>query len=173
MDGLTIESIMRHDPHTAHMFEGVFAADTLPRRPHRNPALIVVNTDPIAKPGSHWQAIHIDEHGKGEFFCSYGLPPFIHHHRKFLDRVCKIWHYNPISLQAFDSTVCGHYCLLYLIHKAHGYSLSNFVNMYFDGNEEKNDAVVKYIVDRYTRDHTFCEDFIVNSNMQSCTQRRK
>lgn len=164
---------MRSDPHTADIFEGVFAADTLPRRLKKKPALLIVNTDPIRKPGAHWQAISIDKHGRGEFFCSYGLAPFIKSHRKFLDRVCKSWQYNPVAMQAVDSSVCGHYCLLYLILKAHGYSLSDFVNMFFDENENKNDAVVEYIVDHYTDNHVFCDDFIINRNHQACTERRK
>lgn len=173
MDGLTLELIMRTDPHTSKLFEGVFAADTLPRRLNKNPALVIMNVDVIKKPGSHWQAVFIDKNGKGEFFCSYGLPPFVSHHRNFLNRVCKSWKYNPVSLQALDSTVCGHYCLLYLIHKSHGYSLNDFVNMYFDENADKNDAIVKFIVDRYSTHRIFCDDFVINGNKQRCTERRK
>lgn len=172
MEGSTIEALMRSDPHTSPFFQGVFAADTLPRRINKKPALLVVNTDPISKPGAHWQAIHIDEAGKGEFFCSYGLKPFVPNHRHFLDRVCKQWCYNTTSLQAADSSVCGHYCVLYLIHKAHGYSLRQFLDMYFSDNVEINDAIVKYMVERYKQDIVFCDDFVVCNNVQRCSKKR-
>ena len=55
MDGHTLESVLRRDPHAAPLFVGVFASDTLPHSIHTKPALIIVNTDPIQKPGAHWQ----------------------------------------------------------------------------------------------------------------------
>lgn len=174
MDGLSIESVLRADPHVAPLFEGVFAADTLPRYLHRRPALIIVNTDPISKAGEHWQAIFVSRHGRGEFFCSYGLRPFVRRHIQFLNRMCKSWEYNTVPLQAIDSDVCGQYCIMYLIHKAHGYTLKQFLNTYFDQHDkETNDAVVACMVSRYTKDHIFCDDFIVNRSLQSCTKRNQ
>lgn len=173
MNGYQLEYIMRADPHTSPMFEGIFACDTLPRYLSNKPALLIVNVDRIAQKGSHWQAVHVDRNGKGEFFDSYGLPPFVPHHKQFLNRVCKSWTYNSSVLQTLNSTVCGHYCLLYLIHKAHGYSLSDMLNMYFDDNSEKNDAIVEYLINRYTDDYVFCDDFIINNNRQTCTSKTK
>lgn len=173
MNGFELESVMRGDPHTSPIFEGVFAADTLPRYLSQKPALLVINVDRITQKGSHWQAAHIDENGKGEFFDSYGMAPYVPRHKRFMDRVCKTWTYNNTRLQALDSSVCGHYCLLYLIHKAHGYSLRQMLDMYFDESVEKNDAVVEYLVDRYTEKHVFCDDFIINRNPQTCTPKRK
>jgi len=173
MNGYELESVMRADPHTSPYFEGVFAADTLPRYLSQKPALLIVNVDRISQSGSHWQAAHVNENGEGEFFDSYGMSPYVPHHKRFMDRVCKTWTHNTHCLQALDSSVCGHYCLLYLIHKAHGYDLSTMIDMYFDNNVVKNDVVVEYLVNRYTEDHVFCDDFIVNGNPQKCTPKRK
>ena len=41
MDGLTLDALMRKDMHVAPLFEGVYAADTLPHCLHKKPALII------------------------------------------------------------------------------------------------------------------------------------
>jgi len=148
MDGLTIESLMRKDNHVSPLFEGVFASDTLPRRLHKKPALLIANTDPISKPGQHWVAFYIGKHGEGEFWDSYGLPPLVSQHKTFLNRLCKKWTYNHMSLQALDSQVCGEYCVLYLVHRAHGYTLHSFLKKYFGSQREKNDQTVRQLFKR-------------------------
>lgn len=87
MDGLTLAALMKKDKHVSPLFEGVFAADTLPRTLHKRPALIICNTDPIALPGQHWVACYVDKDGHGEYWDSYGGKPFVKQHRAFLNRV--------------------------------------------------------------------------------------
>lgn len=148
MDGHTLDTLMKRDRHVAPYFEGVYAADTLPRRLHRRPALLIANTDPIEKPGQHWCGFLIGSDGEGEFFDSYGMPPIVPNHKKFMSRVCKKWIYNHKSLQAIDSNVCGQYCVLYLAHRAHGYSLHSFLKKLFTNDAEKNDQVVRKLFKR-------------------------
>jgi len=143
MDGLTLDTLMKKENHVAPFFEGVFAADTLPRSLHKRPALLIANTDPITKPGQHWVAFYIGKNGEGEFWDSYGMPPIVPNHKKFLNRLCKKWTYNHTSLQSLDSEVCGEYCVLYLVHRAHGYSLHTFRKKLFCSDTEKNDQVVR------------------------------
>ena len=171
MDGLTLHQVMKHDQHAAPHFQGVFAADTLPTHIYKKPAYYIINTDPIRKSGRHWTAMSIDCHGRGEFFDSYGMSPYTPEHRRFLDRHCKSWKYNHVDLQALDSTVCGQYCVLYLLHKSHGYSLTDFVNMYFSNDCNKNDKIVNEMFHRYMENVKLCDDIIVKT--QTCCKRRK
>ena len=39
------------------------------------PAAFVCNTDDGDEPGEHWIALYLDADGRGDYFCSYGLPP--------------------------------------------------------------------------------------------------
>lgn len=167
MDGARIDALMRKDPHVAPLFEGVFAADTLPKGLHKRPALLVANTDPASQPGAHWVAFYIDKHHHGEYFDSYGLPPIVREHRQFLDRVCKRWTYNHKSLQAIDSTVCGEYCVMYLIHKAHGYTLHQFVNRHFTSDAEKNDRLVHAMFKR-----TYKNACVMTGGQKCCERKR-
>lgn len=170
MDGLTLDTLMRRDKHVAPLFEGVFAANTLPRKLEKCPALLICNTDPISKPGSHWVAFYIDKHGVGEYWDSYGMPPLVSQHKKFLQRHCKKWTYNHTCLQALDSSVCGEYCVLYLVHRAHGYSLHSFIRKLFKSDPVKNDDIVRRLFKRMFGRKRGC--VIPSSTAQRCCARR-
>jgi len=161
---------MKKDKHVAPYFEGVFAADTLPLRLHKKPALLIANTDPITKPGSHWVAFYVGKNGEGEFFDSYGMPPIIPLHRQFLNRLCKKWTYNHTTLQAVDSQVCGEYCVLYLIHKAHGYSLHAFIQKLFCKDSKKNDDTVRKLFHRIFGHQRKC---VLPSKTQKCCAKTR
>lgn len=170
MNGNELESVMRQDPHADTMFHGVFASDTLPHSCARLPAMFIVNTDPRSKPGSHWQAIYIDCERRGEFFDSYGLPPYVPHHVAFLKKTCKSFKYNHTDLQALHSSMCGQYCAMFLLFKAHGYSMNHFVKL-FSLNCEKNDLLVNKMFKRYSNKVNFCREFGVIK--QTCCKRKR
>jgi len=169
MDGHTLEAVLRKDPHATVHFEGVFASDTLPHNTQK-PSLIIVNTDPINKPGAHWQAIYISCDGRGEHFCSYGLGPYVPNIRNFMDRQCKFWNKNTIDLQAFDSSVCGQYCVLYLLFKAHGYSMKEFVSC-FSSDCNLNDQFVDQMFQHYAKSVKICDEIRVKKCQTSCKKR--
>ena len=171
MVGQTLHQVIKQDPHAAPLFEEVFAADTLPRYVNKKPSYYIINSDPISKPGRHWLALTIDWHGNAEYFDSYGFPPHTLEHRKFLDRHSKSSRHNHVELQAFDSVVCGQYCIMYLLHKAHGYSLPDFVNMYFTNDRHKNDKYVDEMFQRYMKNIKLCDDIVVKKN-QTCCKRK-
>lgn len=170
MDGDTLEAVLRKDPHAAPHFVGVFASDTLPHTIQQKPALIIVNTDPISRPGAHWQAIYIGCFGRGEHFCSYGLGPYEAKIRQFMDRQCSLWTKNTIDLQAFDSAVCGQYCTMYLLCKAHGYSMQDFVSI-FSSDCNQNDELINKMFQRYAKNVKLCDD-VQRKKAQTCCNKR-
>lgn len=169
MDGDQLDKFLRQDAHASRYFRGVFAADTLPNAVTSKPAFFIVNSDPMAKPGTHWLAISVDACGHGEYFDSYGVKPFVATHRRFLSRVCKTWTYNHVDLQALNSSVCGHYCVMYILFKTHGFSLQDFVNC-FSKNCEKNDILVEKMFMRYSKNVKLCDD-VKMKHTQSCSKR--
>jgi len=66
----------------------VFSIDNLSDDPH----LLVCNTDPSYKPGSHWIAIYIED-GRGKFFDSFGHRPSIDSER-YMNRHCVSRNFN-------------------------------------------------------------------------------
>jgi hypothetical protein len=102
-------------------FLGVHAADRaplhLPVAASEYPCAYVVNTDPEHAPGKHWVAFYATSPGQLEFFDSYGRPPLAYPHIRLPANVVQI-NYNGIELQSRRSTVCGHYCIFYLLKRA-------------------------------------------------------
>lgn len=119
----------------------VYAANRLPNS-LPTPCGLIVNTDPDYKAGSHWIGIYIDKFRTGEYFDSFGFPPNVDSHLKFLRSSCRKWSYNTKGLQSYDSTVCGQYCLLFLYFRAKGFSMSEFLAL-FSNDSEKNDSLVR------------------------------
>jgi len=114
-------------------FLGVYAADELPLK---KPGGLIVNTDKRHLPGTHWIAIHVNKRGECEYFDSYGLPPMVQEHIDYSEK-CTI---NKKTLQSPFSSLCGHYCMLYLDSKFRGKSLNQFLKQFKQENIYSNDA---------------------------------
>ena len=68
-------------------------------------------------PGRHPVAFYIDANSRGEYYAHTGTPPFLRAYVNFMNRHCSSWTYNTVRVQEEDSTVCGHYCIFYLVHR--------------------------------------------------------
>ena len=143
MNGARIESILRKDAKCRRMFLGVFPSDRLPNR-FDSPALMVCNTDPHDKPGEHWIAIYVEDDGYGEYFDSFGLPPKAIF-RTFLNRNCRNWIFNNKHVQSAISRFCGHYCILYCLHRCRGENLNAIVGK-FTMDTGLNDYLVHHYI---------------------------
>ena len=129
MDGDTIYSILRADAKCSPMFLGVFPCDRLPSTINRNrPSILVCNTDTYGNPGKHWIVIYIENSAYGEYFDSLGAPPEAPF-RTFLHRHCARWIFTDRQLQSIVSKFCGHYCILYSLHRARGRNINAVANM--------------------------------------------
>jgi hypothetical protein len=85
--------------------------DVIGSKPLKNETGIV-NLDRGSGPGTHWCA-YIKNNKKVLWFDSFGdLPPPLEI-QKYFDG-CKIF-YNHLRYQAFDSYICGHLCLQFLV----------------------------------------------------------
>lgn len=136
MNSLQIEAALE----TLRVNAKVFAANRLPNS-LSTPCALVINTDPDTRPGSHWVAVFIDKYKNGEYFDSYGFPPLVESHTKFLTTSCKKWIHNKTGLQSYNTTVCGQYCLLFLYFKVHGRSMREFLKI-FPGPPLMNDKII-------------------------------
>ena len=94
----------------------MYPRDLIPHRLRPDEKAIVVNTDPHDKPGTHWVCLYATP-PVVEYFDSYGMKPYlpeisnvIHHHQSQ-----PVW--NPFDYQALNTTVCGQYCVYYLLQR--------------------------------------------------------
>ena len=96
----------------------------------------VANTDPAKRPGKHWVLFVATKSKNGriqlEYFDSYGLPMPMYAdlystciRNQLLPYVSVV---SIVSLQDINSSVCGHYCLLFAHFRATGRSFKFIVN---------------------------------------------
>lgn len=141
MNTIEIMTALDSNPTTKKMFCGVYPCDHLPKK-YKKPALIVSNTDPASKPGTHWIAMYVNKNGNTEFFDSFGLQSALQQRfRSFLsDRSPSgTTTLNAKRLQADFSTTCGNYCCVYLYCRAKGKSFNYFLNKFGKSSFQSND----------------------------------
>lgn len=157
--------VVQKEPKLNGTFVGVFPADKLPvlatrrrrngrkrrREAEKKTVSLIANVDGHREIGSHWIAIYIDSRGRGEFFDSYGRHPTLcsPYFTKFLNANADVWTYNRKSLQSSWSTVCGQYCLYYLIRRARGDSMSSILSEFNSRTRGQNDQRVYHYINNY------------------------
>ena len=101
---------------------------------------------------------------------SYALPLDYYRQAQPLRDWLTQWKYvvtNGTSLQGLHSQACGHYALMYLKTRAHGFTLQDFVKNFSDYNRVKNDHHVGELLKQ-----TIVNDQIWSCDgKQSCTVR--
>ena len=149
MDTRDIERFIRRDRVCRSMFQGVFSSDTLPE----NPRLLICNTDPSHMPGRHWIAIYVDQHGRGEYFDSFGRPPDACF-KRYMNKHCgHRWTFNNRQLQSIISSYCGHYCCFYCLFRSRGVNMNRIVS-HFTSDTAFNDSIV--------------HSFVCNKHIETC-----
>jgi len=188
-----ISNALKKDPYASKYFVGVFPSDALPKR-IKYPSAVVANTDPSDEKGEHWVCYFFDKNKNAEYFDSYGLPPIKHDLFNFLvEKGCIKNHgkkikCNEVQLQAFNSDVCGQYCIAFIARKARGESMDNIVKSY-EGkkpgdadykmaqivNNKYNISVIPKQHGRGTNDQCCCSMIHskLNNNITHCSFQEK
>ena len=144
MNTQELSQLLKRDATVRQVVRGVFARDLLPTDVNY-PSGYVCNTHTSSQPGEHWVAIFIDHDGVGEYFDSFGLPPLHASFEMFMNRNCASWSYNNRTLQSITSSVCGLYCIYFLVMRSKGYSLRDLLSVFTD-NFNTNDDIVANLI---------------------------
>lgn len=137
----------------------LFQLDELARKTIKNPVLVtpcdmlpvrvdlpfsaIINHSKSYEEGTHWIALHIDDHGTATYFDSYALKPHVKEVQQFIKLHSKKVIYNGQQLQRINSKVCGLYSLIFL------YFMNNMCNSleqflsHFSLNLFLNDKIVE------------------------------
>ncbi len=138
---------------------GVFPSDKIPTKV-KGPCSMVVNTDPSTNPGSHWVAIFITQDCIAEYFDSYGQPPDVAEISSFLNKY-NVGHYNRKHIQGPFSSVCGHYCIYFVIQRWQNVHMADIVKKFSDDHDENDELITQWINDNYDVDtDTYDVDFL-------------
>lgn len=126
-------------------FAGVYPSDKIPKflKVHN---FFICNTDDSGNPGRHWYLIYKVNKAILECFDSLGIDD---DKRKFLfstfkSRGIRKLKYNMTKLQSQNTSTCGQFCVYYIVNRIHNLDLSfsEFLNEYFEIDEDKNEQLV-------------------------------
>jgi hypothetical protein len=157
MDTLELTSALA----SAESFTGVFAADTI-QRGTRLPESYIVNCSPSSDGGSHWVAFYQESESQLEVFDSFGNPLDYYNKQLLKDLPESVVLLQQAQrLQQHSSTVCGQYCLFFILKRSLGISYKELIHLFTD-NCAANDKMVCQFVNCYFKLQTpvSCKKFL-------------
>jgi hypothetical protein len=125
----------------------VCSADQLLKYKVKKPSMFIVNIDQSDQPGSHWVSFYFPESGAAEFFDSMGKPPEHYHiyYKNFLIAYGSSYLHNLNRIQDYNTSLCGEYCIYFLIHRSENMSYEKILVQFCGDNYFLNDyKIMKY-----------------------------
>ena len=136
MTNLKIQKHYKNEP----KFNGVYSRDNLSTI---KDGAYVINLDEYFDIGTHWVALWVNNNVT--YFDSFGVEHIPKEIIKFIEnRNIKT---NIFRIQAYDSIMCGYFCIGFIDFMFKGKSLSDYTNLFLPNDFKKNDdTVLKYFM---------------------------
>ena len=129
-------------------FNGVYSRDNLPKR---KGGAYVVNLDECSDIGTYWVALYV-HNDDVTYFDSFGVEHIPKEIKEFIDRPSSSASQNNIKtnifrIQAYESIMCGYFCIGFIDFMLVGKTLTEFTNLFSLNNFQKNDdMILKYFM---------------------------
>ena len=120
-------------------FNGVFSRDNLPNNNNIKNGAYVINLDEYHDTGTHWVALYVNNK-IAIYFDSFGVEHIPKEIMKFIKRKKIIT--NIYRIQAYDSTMCGYFCIGFISFMFKGKSLTDYTNIFSPNDFNKNDDII-------------------------------
>ena len=101
----------------------------------------VINLDEYGKTGTHWIALYVKTN-EAIYFDSFGIEYVPKEINKFIGN--KEIEASIFRLQAYDSIMCGYYCIEFINYMLKGKTL-DYTNLFSPNDFKKNDQIIKRI----------------------------
>ena len=118
-------------------FNGVYSRDNLPKL---KDGAYVINLDKYSDIGTHWLALYVMNNDV-TYFDSFDVEHIPKEIKAFIDRSLSITT-NIFRIQAYDSIMCGYFCIGFIDFMLAGKTLTEFTNLFSPNNFLKNDNVI-------------------------------
>ena len=122
-------------------FNGVYSRDNLPKITKKG--AYVINLDEYENTGTHWIALFIKTN-EFIYFDSFGIEHIPKEINKFIGSNKKI-KANIFRIQAYDSIMCGYFCIEFINYMLKGKTLLDYTNLFSPNDFKKNDRTIKRI----------------------------
>ena len=122
-------------------FNGVYSRDNLSKI---KDGAYIINLDEYSDIGTHWVALWVTNNN-ATYFNSFGVEHIPKEIIKFIEnRNIKT---NIFRIQAYDSIMCGCFCIAFIDFMLKGKSLTEYTNLFSPNDFKKNDdTVLKYFI---------------------------
>ena len=125
-------------------FNGVFSRDNLPNK--IKDGAYVINLDEYSDIGTHWVALWVNNNVT--YFDSFGVEHIPKEIKTFIkNRNIKT---NIFRIQAYDSIMCGYFCIGFINFMFKGRSLTDYTIIFSPNNFKKNDDIILNYFMSYT-----------------------
>ena len=118
-------------------FKGVFSRDNPPNTIQNG--AYVINLDEYHDIGTHWVALYVNNETV-TYFDSFRVEHVPKEIMKFIDNKNIIT--NIFRIQAYDSIMCGYFCIEFINFMFNGNSLTDFTNLFLPNDFKKNDDII-------------------------------
>ena len=122
-------------------FNGVYSRDNLPANIKKR--AYVITLDEYEDAGTHWIALYF-KNKKVVYFDSFGVEHVPKEIIKFIKNKDIIA--NIFRLQAYDSIMCGYFCIKFIDYMFDDKTLIDYTNLFSPHNFKKNDKIIKDII---------------------------
>ena len=119
-------------------FNGVYSRDNLPKI---KGGVYIINLDEYSDIGTYWVALYVQNNNNSViYFDSFGVEHISKEIKAFINNKNIIT--NIFRIQAFDSIVCGYFCIGFIDFMLAGKPLTEYTNLFSPNNFKKNDGIV-------------------------------
>ena len=117
-------------------FNGVYSRDNLPKI---KDGAYIINLDEYSDIGTHWVTLHVNNNDVTS--CdSFGVEHIPEEIKIFINN--KNIKTNIFRIQAYDSVMCGYFCIRFIDFFFKRKTLTEFTNLFSPNNFEKNDNII-------------------------------
>ena len=113
-------------------FNGVYSSDNLPKI---KDGAYVINLDDYSNIGTHWVALYV-HNNDATYFDSFDVEHILKEIKTFIDRSLSITT-NIFRIQAYDSIMCGYFCIGFIDFLLAGKTLTEFTNRFSPNHFKK------------------------------------
>ena len=117
-------------------FNGAYSRDNLPKM---KDGAFVINLDEYSDIGTHWIAFYA-RNNNVTYFDSFGVEHFLKEVKTFISN--KNIKTNIFRIQAYDSVMCGYFCIGFIDFMLAGKTLTDFTNIFSSYKFLKNGDII-------------------------------
>ena len=127
-------------------FNGVYSRDNLPKI---KDGAYVINLDEYSDIGTHWVDLYVQNNNNNLiYFHSFGIEHIPKEIKAFINRTSSSALYNKnittniFRIQAYDSLMCGYFCIGFIDFMLTKKTLTEYTNLFSPNNFKKNDDII-------------------------------